>query len=448
MVDKKSSNTTDDSSSRSHLLVKNIIASFFVKGWSAVVVLLMVPLTLKMLGEYSNGVWLTLSGILIWIDFMDIGLGNGLRNAVAKFVATDNDEKVREAVSSTFFMLTLIVVPMLLLLCAFIYFFDMYAILGVSKDYVKDLNTIAVVAVVLASLTFILKSVGNLYMGLQLPAVNNLIVCIGQTLALVLTFTAYVLGNQSLLVVVLINTLSPLIVWMISFPYTFIFKYPQYRPSFKSVNLQMSRELCFSGIQFFVLQIFAVVMFASINIVISRIFSPAEVTPYQIAYRYFSVVLVFFSIISMPFWNATTDAYTKGDTAWIHRTSRKLDLVVGIALLLMVMMVLISDFAYKIWVGSEVHIPFELSVGMAAYIFVLIVSLRYSYILNGVNALRIQLIFTSIATVIFLPLAWFAGKTFGTVTSIVLVMCLVNIPGLIANRWKYYQIFYKKKDGK
>lgn len=445
MADKVSSNTIDDSSSRSRLLVKNIIASFFVKGWSAIVVLLMVPLTLKMLGNYSNGVWLTISGILIWIDFMDIGLGNGLRNVVANLVATGNTEKVREAVSSTFFMLILIVVPMLVLLCASIYFLDMYSVLGVGEKYVKNLNSVLTTAVVLACLSFILKSVGNLYMGLQLPAVNNLIICLGQTLALVLTFAAYKSGSQSLFVVVLINTLSPLIVWLISLSYTFIIKFPQYRPAFRFVDLQMSRELCFSGIRFFVLQIFAVIMFAAINVVISRIFSPAEVTPYQVAYRYFSIVLVFFSIISMPFWNATTDAYAQNDMAWIHRASRKLDIAVGVAFLLMVLMVFLSDFVYKIWVGSEVVIPTELSVSMAAYIFVLIASLRYSYILNGVNALRIQLIFTSIATVVFLPLAWFAGKAFGTVTSIVLVMCLVNVPGLVANRWKYYQIFYKKK---
>ena len=429
---------------RSNLLMKNIVASLFVKGWSALVVLLMVPLTLKMLGVYSNGVWLTISGILIWIDFMDIGLGNGLRNAVANFVATGNDEKVREAVSSTFFMLILIVIPMLALLCLSIYFFDMYELLGVSNELVGNLNAILTIAAVLACLTFILKSIGNLYMGLQLPAISNLIMCMGQTLALLLTFVAYKSGYRSLLVVVSINTISPLIVWLLSYPYTFMYRYSQYSPSWKFVNMQMSRELCYNGIRFFVLQIFAVVMFASINVVISRVFSPAEVTPYQIAYRYFSVVLVFFNIICMPFWNATTDAYTKGDTLWIHRTSTKLNMVVGSALLLLVLMVLVSDFVYKIWIGNEVHIPFDLSVSMAAYIFVLIVSLRYSYILNGVNALKIQLIFTSIATIIFLPLAWFAGKYYGSITSIVLVMCLVNIPGLIANAWKYYQIFYKK----
>ena len=87
---------------RTLLILKNIVASAVVKGWSALVVLLMVPLTLKMLGAYSNGVWLTISGILIWIDFMDIGLGNGLRNKLAAYLAHDEVQCARSLVSSTF----------------------------------------------------------------------------------------------------------------------------------------------------------------------------------------------------------------------------------------------------------------------------------------------------------------------------------------------------------
>ena len=168
----------------------------------------MVPLTLKMLGVYNNGVWLTISGILIWIDFMDIGLGNGLRNTVAQYVAIGDDEKARRAVSSTFFILTLIIIPMLLLFCALVQLLNMHSILGVSPTVVPNLNAILIVALVMTSVTFILKAIGNLYMGLQLPAVSNLIMCLGQTLSLIVTFTAYMLGCRSLLYVVLINTLT------------------------------------------------------------------------------------------------------------------------------------------------------------------------------------------------------------------------------------------------
>ena len=62
------------SSHRSSLLQKNILASFVIKGWSALIVLLLVPATLNCLGEYKNGIWLTISSLLLWIDNMDIGV--------------------------------------------------------------------------------------------------------------------------------------------------------------------------------------------------------------------------------------------------------------------------------------------------------------------------------------------------------------------------------------
>lgn len=428
--------------SRSNLLAKNVIASFLVKGWSAVVVLLIVPITLNMLGSYNNGVWMTISGILMWIDFMDIGLGNGLRNVVANNIATGNTEKVREAVSSTFFMLVAITIPIICMLYATIYLLDINAALGVDKQLISNLDTILVVAVTLACSTFILKSVGNFYMGLQLPAINNLIVCLGQTLALLLTWILYLLGSRSLLTVVVVNTSAPLIVWLLSFPYTFYIKYTQYRPSLKCVSMQMAHFLCIKGVQFFVLQICAVILFTSTNIIISRIFSPSEVTPYQIAYRYFSIMLVVFNTICMPFWNATTDAYTRGDNAWILKASHKLNLLVMAIGFGLILMVAVSNFVYRVWIGQGIEIPMHLSVTVALYIFILCVSLRYSYILNGINVLRIQMVFTITATVVFLPIACLVCEQFGTVTSLVLVMCIVNIPGLIANMWKYHQIFH------
>ena len=434
----------DSTNGRSALLVKNVIASFAIKGWSAIIVLLMVPLTLKILGVYNNGVWLTLSSVLIWIDLMDIGLGNGLRNAVANYVAVGNAEKVREAISSTFFMLCVIILPFLLIIFAAISFFDMYGALGVDPEKTDNLNKILYVAVTIASSTFILKAVGNFYMGLQLPAVNNLIVSIGQTAALVLTFIAYLAGSHSLLLVVVINTAAPFLTWALSIPYTFRKKYPEYCPSLKHINLQLAKSLCSTGIQFFVIQICGVVLFMTTNIIISNVFSPAEVTPYQVAYRYFHIAFVLFSIICMPFWNATTDAYAKGDIKWIQRTGQKLNLLIGGIALMLVLQVVLSDFIYEIWVGKEVVIPKELSVSVAAYILILIISQRYSYILNGLNVLKIQLVFTVLATVIFIPLALFICDLYGTVTSLVCVMCFVNTPGLLANMWKYYQILYKK----
>jgi len=429
--------------SRTQLLVKNVAASFFIRGWSAVVVLLMVPLTLKILGVYSNGVWLTISSVLIWLDFMDIGLGSGLRNAVATYVANGEHEKVRQAVSSTFFMLFIIVIPILLLLYLIIWEFNIYSFFSVDEAIIPNLKTILTVAVTFASSNFVLKSVGSFYQGLQLPAVNNLIVCIGQTFALLLTFAAYCMGVHSLLWVVAINTMAPPIIWAASMPYTFLKKYSAYRPSIKHIDFKMSLQLCSQGVQFFIIHICGVVLFMTTNLIISKLFSPADVTPYQIAYRYIHIVFVIFSTICIPFWSATTDAYSRGDVEWLHKSSQKLDLLMVGVMAALLLLILISNFVYKLWIGNDVTIPMDLTISVAIYIFILSLSQRYSYILNGLGILKIQLIFSVSATILYLPIAWYVCKTFNTVTSLVYVMCLINTPGMIANMWKYKTIINK-----
>jgi O-antigen/teichoic acid export membrane protein len=406
----------------------------------------MVPITLSCLGEYKNGVWLTISSILLWIDNMDIGLGNGMRNKLAAYLAHDEKLKARILVSSSFAMLTFIVIPIMLVFVGLIVVSNNYHLLNIDSALISNLDQILIISVILAFTTFIFKLTGNFYMGLQLPAISNLLIATGQTLAIAGTYVLYLSGSHSLLHIALVNLVSPLFVYAVAYHYTFYFKYPHLRPSMSLVSIKESKNVISIGLQFFMIQIASVILFMTSNILISKLFSPALVTPYQITYRYFSIMLVVFTVICMPFWNATTDAYARNDIQWIRRTERKLNMLMVYGFLALVIMVLLSNYVYSIWVGNKVNIPIHLSASIALYFFILIVSLRYSVILNGLNILRIQLSFIVPATIVFLPLAWFVCNTWGTVTSLVLTMCLVNTPGLIANAWKYYQLIHMKNN--
>lgn len=158
---------------RTALVRKNIIFSFLIKGWSCLVMFLMVRLTLDYLGEYQNGVWLTISSMLVLIDNMDIGLGNGLRNTLATELAHGNIEKAREAVSTTFFMLIIVIVPVALILIGITQGIDVYRFNNVNPSLVPNLETIIVVAIIFICSTFVFKFIGNFYLGLQLPAANS-----------------------------------------------------------------------------------------------------------------------------------------------------------------------------------------------------------------------------------------------------------------------------------
>ena len=436
-----------DGKHRSSLLQKNILASFLIKGWSAVIVFLLTPVTLKCLGEYTNGVWLTISSVMLWIDNLDIGLGNGLRNRLAIYMAHDDKLDARSLISSTFALLTFIIIPAMFIMIVLIWTCNTYSLFNVNNEVINNLDNVLTVKVVMVCSTFIFKLIGNFYMGMQLPAVSNMLVAVGQTLAYIGTLILYRSGSHSLLHIALVNTAAPLITYLIAYPVTFGFKYPELRPSMKLVNISEAKDVMAVGVQFFVIQISSVVLFMTSNLLISKLFDPSMVTPYGIAYRYFSVLLVAFTVICMPFWNATTDAYERNDIEWIRRATRKLRILTIALFIGMIAMIALSPLVYSIWIGPEVIVDIRLSIGVAVYIFILIYSMRYSYFINGIGKLRIQLIFTVSAAVVFIPAAYVAVKLSHDLIWFIAVMCLVNLPGMIANRIQFYKLVNGKAKG-
>lgn len=440
MIKNKINRLLRSDSNRTGLIKKNILASFFIKGWVIAVQLMMVPLTLHCLGVYENGIWLTISSMLVWIDNLDAGLGNGLRNKLAEYIAKDDYENARRSVSSTLFMLVAFIVPVSLIINLWIWNADTYSFFNVDPHIVGNLNKILSCSAIFVCSTFIFKFIGNFYMGLQMPAVNNLLGCLGQTLALIGTLVVYLSGSHSLLYIAIVNTVAPLLVYLISYPITFGRRYPHLSPSLKYVDIQSAVSLFKMGIKFFVLQISGVVLFMTTNILISRYYTPEMVTPYQIAYRYFSVLQLLFFIICVPYWSATTDAYNKKDFAWIKTSGRQLDRIIMGILFVAIVMVLASKPVYQLWVGDASIVSLGMTIMVAVYVMILTLSMRYSYIINGFGTLKMQLITTVVAAVCYIPLAIFFCRDSDNVLYLLAIMSLVNLPGLIVNAVQYHKI--------
>lgn len=421
-------------------MVRNIAWSVLVKGWASLVVFLLVPLTLRCLGAYVNGLWLTVSAVLVWFDQMDIGLGNGLRNQLAEHRARGDAQAAREAVSTTFAMMMAIVVPIAAVMVGLVAWADVHALFHADPVLVPELREVLAAVIILFCSTFVLRFIGNVYMGLQLPAVNNVIVAAGQTLTLIGTSALWWSGTANLMNVAVVATASPLIVHLVAYPVTFCWRYPELRPQWSAVRLSAATTLIGTGVQFFLLQVSGIVLFTSSNFLIAQCFTPAMVTPYQIAYRYMTLVLMAFGIVSTPFWSATTDAYTRGDMVWIARSGRRLGRVVLAFYLVIVMMVVLSPWFYQLWVGSEVEVPMVMTVLLGLYTAVFISSTRYSSFLNGCGKLRLQLVMTLFAAVVFIPLALVAHHFRPEVATLIVVMTLVNVPGLVVNRIQYQRI--------
>jgi O-antigen/teichoic acid export membrane protein len=159
---------------------------------------------------------------------------------------------------------------------------------------------------------------------------------------------------------------------------------------------------------------------------------------YNIGYKYFSVVPMLMLIIMMPLWSAFTDAWIRKEITWIKTTIKNLNYL-WIAFTFMVMiMLLLSNFVYKLWVGSELKVPNAISIALAINITINIGAYIYSIFLNGTGIIKIQFLLAVFGIIVNIPLAVILGKLFG-VPGVILASSFINLMNLV-----FFIIQYKK----
>src|SRR5665648_861172 len=119
-----------------------------------------------------------------------------------------------------------------------------------------------------------------------------------------------------------------------------------------------------------------------------------RVAPYNIAFKYFSIATMVFNIIIAPMWSASTDAFAKGDLLWIKKYMNGMQKVSILSTVGVLVLILVSNLAYRLWIGTAVIIPFRLSFWMGAYTIIVLWSTCFSTFLFVIGKLRIQLINT------------------------------------------------------
>ena len=151
-------------------------------------------------------------------------------------------------------------------------------------------------------------------------------------------------------------------------------------------------------------------------------------------------------MIIKPIWSAITEAYANKDLIWIRKVMKKLVWIWLGGVLLTLIMVLMSPYVYKVWVGEGIRIPFVLSVFCSFYVSITNWCNIFTYFVNGVGKVRLQLYSSIISGVFFLPLAFFFGSVLG-VAGILLALCVCLLPSAVWTPIQYWKIINRKATG-
>src|SRR6056297_2043043 len=130
---------------RGKQILKNILWSAGLKGVNALISFIIVPLYLSLLTELSFGIWLTVSAVLQWFNFFDLGIGNGLRNKLAEALAEKNDQLGRIYVSTTYALVSCVAVGMIILFFIANFFFDWAEVFEAPAILAADVNEMVVI---------------------------------------------------------------------------------------------------------------------------------------------------------------------------------------------------------------------------------------------------------------------------------------------------------------
>jgi O-antigen/teichoic acid export membrane protein len=373
------------------------------------------------------------------VSLFDIGLGHGFRNKFAEAIAQKSDALAKTYVSTTFVLLSIIIVCVLVVFFVVNPFLNWSQILNTSAETQQTLSLLAVIIFCFFALRFIFNIVTSVLLADQKSSLVDLISVLGSILSLLIILAIMQIGERSLLYLGLALSASPVLVLLVSCFIVFSGKYAKYSPSLKFVDFKQSKNLMGLGFMFFIPQICSMIIFSTSNVIISQLFSPTEVTVYNIAFKYFSLVLMGFGIIINPFWSAFTESYVKKDYEWVKKSIRKLIFIWILSNIGLVVMIFLSKIAYRLWVGEKIIIPLELNIALALYVCISNWNAIFVYFNNGVSKMFIQTCYTVITGIAFVPFAIFLSNRIGLIGA-PLAMTLAIIPACIISPIQYQKI--------
>src|ERR1700753_1122328 len=281
-----------DKHERSLKIKKNIVYIFFIRGGSVLISLMLVPLTIHYVNPVMYGIWLTIGALVGWVNNFDIGLSHGLQNKLAHSIAVGETGNIRRDVSTTYAMLFLISFGLFVIFLITGSFFNWNKLLNIDPSIHYNIGPILLIALSAFFVQFSLQPLTTVLMATQQPFKSSLVLFLGQVLTLVLVFLLTLSTRANLTTLVSVMTCSPVVVLFIANIYLFATSLKDFAPKFNLVHLKSAKSLLMVGGNFFLIQLGALILYQTDNIVIEKTLGPLQVATFYVAYKIFSVLIV------------------------------------------------------------------------------------------------------------------------------------------------------------
>ena len=394
--------------------------------------LISVPLTVGYLGTDRYGMWITISSMTALLMIADLGVGNGLLNAVSEVNGRDDREAARKYVSSAFFVLCAIAVALGSIFWILYPWIPWAGIFNVASPLAIAEAGPAMFVFVGCFLVGVPLSVARqTQLGYQEGFAASIWISLGHLLGLG-TLLLGISLEAGLPWLVLAMAGPPVAAALANFVVLFVYRHPWLRPRFADVRATMARRISGLGMMFFILQAASVVAYEADNIVVAQIFGAQAVAQYAIPWKLFMLTPMVLGLALMPLWPAYGEAIERGDVAWVRKTLTR-SLAVGLLVTVPTATLLVAygSQVIHLWVGPVIDPPFLLLLGLGLWTILYGISSPLAMLFNGASVVKFQVVCAlsmAVANLVmsigFARLFGLPGVIFGTLTAQVLFILI------------------------
>ncbi|MCC8423978.1 lipopolysaccharide biosynthesis protein [Mucilaginibacter sp. UR6-11] len=396
---------------KTRTVLKNVTYSVIIKIGTIAISFLSVPLLLNYLDGSIYGVWITILTFTSWFTLFDLGLGNGLKNRLIQFAATKETDLAKSHVSTTYITMALICSSVCIFCLLVNPIVPWQLIFNIPKQLVTSVATATFIMLVFTMASLFLKLINNLLHANQQSYKVDIITFISQLVGFLAIYGARLFLKPSIVTVAIMFTLSQLLVLLIVNIYLFLRSFKSLMPSVKNFDRKLTREVVGVGGMYFLIQIAGLVMYMTDNFIISALLGPQQVTIYNLALKYFSVLTMGWGLLLTPLWPMITKAYYSADLAWIDKTHKKMIGLWGLTIVVGLIIFWCSNLFYRLWIGTTVIVPQSVSLTMLIYSYVSIFATIMATFINGIGKIKLQAYITVVLALFNIPLAIFFSRT-------------------------------------
>lgn len=420
-------------------ILRNIGVSMVMKPISMLLGLVYTPLALSFLGDEKYGVWAIILNIVSWINYFDIGIGNGLRNKLTEAITLNDEEAAKKYVSTAYVGTTIISMFFCIIITLVWRGLDLCSFFNLT---LADENTDDIIffSIMFVCINFVLSLSKTSAYAIQQPGLISVVGVLGQALQVGLIIAISTFMKRSLMSVSLVYGTVGLFDSILLFCIV-TRKRPYLRPSISSAKKEYFRPLLTLGAGFFALQISSLVLNTTDNLLVSNLYGSADVTPYNTVFKAFNMIVQIHAIIILPMWSAYNEAATRRDISWIKNTMRRINRIsfcfTGVASIGIVLFRPVS----RIWLGRDLNYGKGLILLVALYTIAQLFGNNYSSFLCGVGHIKASIIISVIGALLNIPLSVIFARHLsmrlnGIILGSLVVMLISTIVlPIVAHRW-------------